>query len=149
MQKQTRVYLADDHRILREGVRHILSEISGCEVVGEAGDGRQALQEIARLAKADVGLEIAFAESDQWDHHANEGGATGQLAKRAQLRQTFVEANGHCALTQAEWTVAIEAMEKRLKTGVWPGNDFFPNNGNDLRFNNAFDAGQYPQPRLP
>ncbi|MCP5227942.1 hypothetical protein [Accumulibacter sp.] len=75
--------------------------------------------------------------------------ATGQLAKRAQLRQTFVEANGHCALTQAEWTVAIEAMEKRLTTGVWPGNDFFPNNGNDLRFNNAFDAGQYPQPRLP
>ena len=42
----------------------------------------QALQEIARLAKADVGLEIAFAESNQWDHHANEGGATGQLANR-------------------------------------------------------------------
>ena len=38
----------------------------------------QALQEIARLAKADVGLEIAFAESNQWDHHVNEGGATGR-----------------------------------------------------------------------
>ena len=42
----------------------------------------QALQEIARLAKSDVGLEIAFAESSQWDHHANEGGAAGQLANR-------------------------------------------------------------------
>jgi uncharacterized protein (DUF1501 family) len=42
----------------------------------------QALQEIARLAKAEVGLEIAFAESNQWDHHANEGGATGQIANR-------------------------------------------------------------------
>jgi uncharacterized protein (DUF1501 family) len=42
----------------------------------------QALREIARLAKADVGLEIAFAESNQWDHHANEGGATGQIANR-------------------------------------------------------------------
>ena len=42
----------------------------------------QALQEIARLAKADVGLEIAFAESEQWDHHVNEGGATGQIANR-------------------------------------------------------------------
>src|ERR687895_1302196 len=42
----------------------------------------QSLQEIARLAKADVGLEIAFAESGQWDHHANEGGATGQIANR-------------------------------------------------------------------
>ena len=42
----------------------------------------QSLQEIARLAKADVGLEIAFAESGQWDHHVNEGGATGQIANR-------------------------------------------------------------------
>jgi uncharacterized protein (DUF1501 family) len=42
----------------------------------------QSLQEIARLAKADVGLEIAFAESGQWDHHINEGGANGQIANR-------------------------------------------------------------------
>jgi uncharacterized protein (DUF1501 family) len=42
----------------------------------------EALQEIARLAKADVGLEIAFAESTQWDHHVNEGGASGQIANR-------------------------------------------------------------------
>ncbi len=41
-----------------------------------------ALQEIARLAKADVGLEIAFAESGQWDHHVNEGSATGQIGLR-------------------------------------------------------------------
>ena len=42
----------------------------------------QALQEIARVAKADVGLEIAFAESGNWDHHVNEGGVTGQVANR-------------------------------------------------------------------
>ena len=42
----------------------------------------QALRQIAQLVKADVGLEVAFAESTQWDHHANEGGATGQLANR-------------------------------------------------------------------
>jgi uncharacterized protein (DUF1501 family) len=42
----------------------------------------QALREIARIAKADVGLEVAFAESGNWDHHANEGGATGQMANR-------------------------------------------------------------------
>jgi uncharacterized protein (DUF1501 family) len=42
----------------------------------------RAVQEIAQLAKADVGLEIAFAESTQWDHHINEGGATGQIANR-------------------------------------------------------------------
>jgi uncharacterized protein (DUF1501 family) len=42
----------------------------------------QALQEVARLAKSDVGLEIAFAESTNWDHHVNEGGATGLVATR-------------------------------------------------------------------
>jgi uncharacterized protein (DUF1501 family) len=42
----------------------------------------QALRQIAQLVKADVGLEVAFAESGNWDHHANEGAATGQLANR-------------------------------------------------------------------
>ena len=42
----------------------------------------QAMREIARLAKSDVGLEVAFAESTQWDHHVNEGAATGQIANR-------------------------------------------------------------------
>lgn len=42
----------------------------------------QAMQEIARLAKSGVGLEVAFAESTNWDHHVNEGAATGQIANR-------------------------------------------------------------------
>jgi len=42
----------------------------------------RALQQVARLIKADVGVEIAFAEIDGWDTHVNEGGATGQLANR-------------------------------------------------------------------
>jgi uncharacterized protein (DUF1501 family) len=42
----------------------------------------EALRQIAQLVKADVGLEVAFAESGNWDHHVNEGAATGQLATR-------------------------------------------------------------------
>jgi uncharacterized protein (DUF1501 family) len=42
----------------------------------------EALKQIAQLIKADVGLEIAFAESGNWDHHVNEGAAVGQLANR-------------------------------------------------------------------
>ena len=41
-----------------------------------------ALRQIAQLAKADVGLEIAFAEIGGWDTHANQGAAQGQLATR-------------------------------------------------------------------
>ena len=42
----------------------------------------QAMQEIARIAKSDVGLEIAFAEATNWDHHVAEGGTQGQIAQR-------------------------------------------------------------------
>jgi uncharacterized protein (DUF1501 family) len=42
----------------------------------------EALKQIAQLIKADVGLEIAFAETGNWDHHVNEGAAIGQLANR-------------------------------------------------------------------
>ena len=42
----------------------------------------EALKQIAQLVKSDVGLEVAFAESGNWDHHVNEGAALGQLATR-------------------------------------------------------------------
>ena len=43
----------------------------------------QSLQQIARMIKADVGLEVAFTDVGGWDTHVNETGAqphTGQLA---------------------------------------------------------------------
>ena len=42
----------------------------------------QHLRQIAQLIKANVGLEIAFADVGGWDTHVNQGGATGQLAAR-------------------------------------------------------------------
>jgi uncharacterized protein (DUF1501 family) len=42
----------------------------------------QALRQIAQIAKADLGLEVAFAESGGWDTHVNQGGVQGQLAAR-------------------------------------------------------------------
>jgi len=40
------------------------------------------MQQIAQIVKADLGLEVAFTELGQWDHHANEGGSQGQIANR-------------------------------------------------------------------
>lgn len=42
----------------------------------------QALQQIAQLTKAGVGLEVAFAEIGGWDTHVNQGSVQGQLAAR-------------------------------------------------------------------
>jgi uncharacterized protein (DUF1501 family) len=41
-----------------------------------------ALLQIAQLIKADLGLQIAFADADGWDTHVNQGAAQGQLAQR-------------------------------------------------------------------
>jgi uncharacterized protein (DUF1501 family) len=40
------------------------------------------LRQIAQLIKANVGVQIAFAEVDGWDTHANQGNAKGVLATR-------------------------------------------------------------------
>ncbi len=42
----------------------------------------QSLEQIARLIKADVGVEVAFADIGGWDHHVNE---VGQRASQGQL----------------------------------------------------------------
>jgi len=44
----------------------------------------QALHQIAQLVKADIGLEVAFADVGGWDTHANQGSSRGQLANHLQ-----------------------------------------------------------------
>lgn len=44
MENQKRVVIAEDHKILREGLRALLSLQDELEVVGEAGDGREAVR---------------------------------------------------------------------------------------------------------
>jgi uncharacterized protein (DUF1501 family) len=41
-----------------------------------------ALKQIAQIIKGNLGLEVAFAETGQWDHHTNEGSTQGQIANR-------------------------------------------------------------------
>ncbi len=42
-----------------------------------------SLRQIAQLIKADVGLEVAFAESSGWDTHVQQGAARGTFARQA------------------------------------------------------------------
>jgi uncharacterized protein (DUF1501 family) len=49
----------------------------------------QSLQQIARLIKADVGLEVAFADVGGWDTHVNEAGFQPHLGQLANLLRDF------------------------------------------------------------
>ncbi|MGE5344934.1 MAG: response regulator [Acidithiobacillales bacterium] len=55
-----RVLLADDHALLREGIRAILSRESDIEVVGEAADGREAIARCRALRPDIVLMDIAM-----------------------------------------------------------------------------------------
>jgi len=50
-----RILIVDDHDLVREGLRTILEQEAGFEVVGEAGDGQEAIRE-ARQLQPDVVL---------------------------------------------------------------------------------------------
>jgi DNA-binding NarL/FixJ family response regulator len=40
----TRILIADDHEIVRSGLRKIIQSRAGWEIIGEAGDGREAVE---------------------------------------------------------------------------------------------------------
>jgi DNA-binding NarL/FixJ family response regulator len=59
-----RVVLADDHVVVREGLRHVLEADGDIQIVGEAGDGQEAVR-IAKAAQADVAvLDISMPGLD-------------------------------------------------------------------------------------
>ena len=107
--KPIQVVLADDHALVRAGIRALLERIDSVEVVGEVGDGQQALDMIAEL-KPDVvlldltmpglsGFEVlketaekfptvnmivlSVHDSEEYAFHALRSGAAGYLPKSA------------------------------------------------------------------
>jgi DNA-binding NarL/FixJ family response regulator len=49
MERIVRIVLADDHPVVRIGVRNMLSQVEGFEVVGEASDGDEAITQTLNL----------------------------------------------------------------------------------------------------
>jgi two-component system response regulator NreC len=60
--KRIRVLLADDHTILRKGVRLLLESQADMEVVGEAKTGREAIDEARRLKPDVVVMDVSMPE---------------------------------------------------------------------------------------
>lgn len=62
-----RVFIVDDHAVVRQGLRRILEEAEGIEVVGEAGNGAEALSRIHSLGWDVMLLDISMPEMSGGD----------------------------------------------------------------------------------
>ncbi|HEY8348196.1 MAG TPA: response regulator transcription factor [Symbiobacteriaceae bacterium] len=70
-----RVLLVDDHAILREGIRYLLSASGQVDVVGEAQDGLEAVEMVEKLRPDAVLMDIAMPRMNGIE-------ATAELKKR-------------------------------------------------------------------
>lgn len=59
MSKKT-IYIAEDHKILRDGLKLIISSLDNVKIIGESGDGRKALEEVLNLRPDLLILDISM-----------------------------------------------------------------------------------------
>ena len=62
--EQIRVILADDHSVVRAGLKAVLGTARDIEVVGEAKDGREAIALVERLNPDVVVMDLTMGEAD-------------------------------------------------------------------------------------
>lgn len=59
-----RVVIADDHLVVRRGLAALLGSLDGVEVVGEAGNGAEAVREVQLVAPDVVVMDLQMPEMD-------------------------------------------------------------------------------------
>jgi two-component system response regulator NreC len=81
--EKIRVFLVDDHTVVRQGLRRILESDEEIEIVGEAGDGRTAIDLVQKLRPHVVVMDVAMPELNGIE-------ATRQIAKRVEGAKVLV-----------------------------------------------------------
>ena len=134
--KPIRVLLADDHTLVRAGIRGLLANLPGVEVVGEADDGHEAvrlaetlkpdvvlldigmpalngLEAAARIAKFDATIRVVILSmhmSEEYVLQALRAGAAGYLLKGSAVAELEVAVR---AVARGE-TYLSPAVSKRV-----------------------------------
>jgi len=142
-----RVLLADDHTILRAGLKMMLNAQPDIEVVGEAQDGRQAIHEAQRLQPDIVLMDITMPEvngieatkqvkkllpdirvliltmheHDEYVFQTLRAGASGYMLKEAAdtelITALHVIQSGQFYLSPAAQSVMVGDYLQRVRTG--------------------------------
>lgn len=62
--QKIRVLIVDDHVMVRQGLRAVLQSYPNIDVVGEAGNGEEALSSVAKLQPTIVVMDISMPSLD-------------------------------------------------------------------------------------
>ena len=145
-----RVLIADDHKVVRQGLRFLLSQEPGIEVAGEAADGPAALEAIrslqpdvmlldlfmprmdgiavlAAIRKEQLTVSVLVLTSSQDDEHlirAVKAGALSYLPKTAGVDQVIesvrAAARGESVLQPAATARLLRELRRGAGTGADP-----------------------------
>jgi DNA-binding NarL/FixJ family response regulator len=142
----TRIVLAEDHTLVRKGMRLLIETIPGLSVVGEAADGFEALQlieqhlpdcvlmdlampglsgiEAVRLSKAKFPnipiLVVSMHADEAYVHQALAAGAAGYLLKGSDKEELEIAVRAVCSgetyLTPAISKTLVTALTRKSQT---------------------------------
>jgi two-component system response regulator NreC len=143
MSQKISILIADDHTLLRSGIRALLKEEQDMVIVGEAGDGREATRLAAQLNPNVILMDIAMPllngleatrqikrehpeinvliltmyDHEEYFHQTLEVGASGYIIKRAAASELVAAIravyNGEAVLSPAITRLLLEDYLKR------------------------------------
>lgn len=149
-----RILLADDHAILRAGLVRLLSEEPDIEVVGEADNGREAVQKVQELhpdiVLMDIGMPVmngmeatkqikkrdndvkilvlTMHDNEEYLFRVLQAGASGYVLKKAAdsdlVNAIHVVNRGDCFLYPSAAKMVVEDYLEKLKHGQEPTSSF-------------------------
>ena len=149
-----RILLADDHAILRAGLVRLLGEQADIEVVGEAENGREAVQKVQELhpdiVLMDIGMPVmngmeatkqikkrdqdvkilvlTMHDNEEYLFQVLQAGASGYVLKKAAdsdlINAIHVVERGDCFLYPSAAKMVVEDYLAKLKPGQEPTSNY-------------------------
>jgi DNA-binding NarL/FixJ family response regulator len=150
--KKTRILIADDHEIVRRGIRPIIESEWGWEICGEASDGQQAVTMAGELKPDIVILDIMMpllggVEATRQIHQALPGTEilifTGTESE-ALLHQLFAAGARGCVLKNEAGERLIPAIK-----ALCEHQPFFGSRISQMVFESYLKGGVQPAERAP
>lgn len=154
MNEKIKVMLCDDHAILRSGLTRLLGEQEDIEVVGEAENGREAVQKVQELypdiVLMDIGMPVmngmeatkqikkrnpdikvlvlTMHDNEEYLFQVLQAGASGYVLKKAAdsdlVNAIHVVARGDCFLYPSAAKMVVEDYLEKLRSGQEPTSSY-------------------------